>query len=96
MWNAFLIDTDDPRTACTLPLDGRLLVVTETSVKIVTEEGRCWRVDEAGGEVIGVLMPTALEPGIYRWCPATVRFDEWQQGTPFVVGASGLTVLDVR
>jgi hypothetical protein len=41
-------------------------------------------------------MPTALEPGIYRWCPATVRFDEWQQGTPFVMGASGLTVLDVR
>jgi hypothetical protein len=96
VWNAFLIDTDDPRTTCTLPLDGRLLVVTETSVKIVTEEGQCWRVDEAGGEVIGVLLPTSLEPGSYRWCPGTVRSDEWQQGTPFEVAKSGLTVLDLR
>jgi hypothetical protein len=96
-WTAFLLDTDDPRSACTLPLDGRLLVVTERSVVIVTGEGRFrWRVDDAGGEVIGALTPTALEPGRYRWCPGTVSSDEWNRGTPFEVGASGVTVLDLR
>jgi hypothetical protein len=94
-WNPFLLDTDDSRSACTVPLDGRLLVVTAASVKIVTEKGRRWRIDGTGGEVTGALL-TRLEPGPYRWCPGTVRFDEWEQGNPFEVRASGLTVLDVR
>ena len=92
-WNAFLIDTDDPRSACTLPLDGHLLVVTKTPVVITTDDGRFrWRV-EAG---TGALTPIALEAGRYRWSESDIRSDEWDQGTPFDMAKSGLTVLDVR
>ncbi|MHC4133916.1 MAG: carboxypeptidase-like regulatory domain-containing protein [Planctomycetota bacterium] len=96
-WNPFLLDTDDPRSACTLPLDGHLLVVTERTVVIVTDGGRfCWKVGAPDGELIGALTPVALEAGRYRWSPGDVPSEDWHLGTPFDVGESGVTVLDVR
>ena len=64
---------------------------------IGTDAGRfCCKVDARGGEVTGALTPVALEAGRYRWSPGDVPSGDWHLGTPFDVGESGVTVLDLR